>query len=118
MSQDLFDRDSRLLDPVEIEKCLNCGKPKCNNCLSEKYSGRKDQHTIIEADKLAEWYNEGRTTRWIAGRMGIHNDTIRKRMREYGLHFTYPRPRLSYAFFLALPEEQRKFITWKGERMA
>lgn len=118
MSQKLLDVDSRLLDPAEIEKCLNCERPKCNNCLADVYTGKKTQRVILEADKLAEWYNEGRTIRWIADHMGLHNDTVRKRVKEYGLCFTEPRPRLSYAFFLALPETQRKYLTWKGERLA
>jgi hypothetical protein len=119
MEQPLFDRDSKLFDPAEIEKCLNCGKPRCNNCLAEK---RVEKETtarfILEADKIAEMYNEGRTIRYISERMGVHFDTIRKRMKQYGLGFAGDRPTLTYAWFLALPEEQRRCLTWKGERLA
>ena len=119
MSQRIMDTDSRLFDPREIEKCLNCGKPRCNNCLAERrVEKEKTARFILEADKIAEWYNEGRTIRYISERMGTHFDTIRKRMKEYGLAFSGDRPTLTYAWFMALTEEHRRCLTWKGERLA
>lgn len=120
MSQKIMDIDSRLLDPEEIDKCLNCKRPECNDCLGRQgwyENSLKSQWIVLEADKLVEWYNEGRSYRWISEKLGTNLDTIRKRMKEYGIGFSMPRPTLTYAFFLALPEEQRRHLTWKGERM-
>lgn len=120
MAQKIMDADSRLFDQEEIDKCLNCEQPRCTDCLGRRgwYKNKpKTQWITLEADKLVEWYNEGRSYRWISEKLGTNLDTIRKRMKEYGIGFSLPRPTLTYAFFLALPEEQRKHLTWKGERM-
>lgn len=118
MSHKLLSIDSLEPEHEDIEKCLNCKKPECTNCLGDYFLTTSPKRIVLEADKLAEWYNEGKTNPWIALRMGTHIDTIRRRFKEFGLGFTQPRPVLTKEFFEALPKGQRKYLTWKGERMA
>lgn len=105
-------------NPEEIDACLHCAKPKCNNCLENAYRGRESRNVIIDAGELTELYNDGVSVVGMAARLGVHPDTLRKRMREFGFSAAHPRRPISKGTFTALDPVQRKYLSWKGEKLA
>ena len=107
-----------IIDHEEIEQCLNCGKPECDNCMRFAYKNRAGYIAVFNASEFARLYNRGYSYIFIARKLGIHHDTLSKRTREDHLRSVQPRPKLDREFFEALPEQDRKFITWEGGRLA
>ena len=103
------------MNPEEIEACLNCKKPRCTDCFAKAYKGSQKQKKFIDAKLLTELYNAGVTKVVIARRLGIHMDTLNKRLAQFGIPSDYPRPFLRKETFTALDFETRTHITWGGE---
>ena len=99
----------------EIEKCLNCDKIKCDNCLAFGYRKGKKHVFILDVGKFTEMYNGGYTYRYMSKKLGCHHDTLTKWMVSFGIYAASPRPKLTRKTFEALPSEQRQYLTWKGE---
>lgn len=102
---------------AEIDMCLNCAKEKCNDCISRAYAGRNMKLTL-DGSGFAERYNAGTPITEIARLLRMNVDTLYKRMRSYNLPAGPSRPVIGRDTFEALDRDQRRFITWKGERLA
>lgn len=67
-------------DPPElIQKCLNCNRPKCTNCLGisgSQYILSDDSELQKRCDRLTELHGLGYNDREIASIMGLSKTTI------------------------------------------
>lgn len=105
-------------DKEEIETCLNCIRPRCNNCYDRIYRNKRNHKIVLDADVFVGLYNAGFTASKMALKLKLHRDTLERRLQEYGIFLQIPRPKLDKAYFEALPEDQRRFIAWEGVLMA
>lgn len=77
----LDDREIHFCDsPENVQKCLNCKKPDCTNCLMYGTgSNRKLRRNFFPEEmkeKAVELYRSGLTQRKIAETLGVSNSTI------------------------------------------
>ena len=105
-------------DREEIEHCLHCEKPYCNNCLDGKHHEDAPFH-LVEAATLTRMYNEGALLGRMARAQGMNPAALKQRLTTYGLPTgRKQRPVIGKETFAQLSEGCRKYITWEGETMA
>ena len=103
-------------DPAEIAMCLNCAKPRCDNCL-DPYSPRKGScYTVIDAALLARMSNAGKSIFEMAEAQGLSVESFRRRLHNYSIS-TINRPHLDRRYFENLSPGFRRYLTWEGEPM-
>ena len=86
MSLKGFHRDatSSIDTPEDILKCLNCTKPKCNNCLFASHV----PHAVTRSKRskqVKELHEQHYTDNEIAEIMGVSTPTVRYYRLELGL---------------------------------
>lgn len=60
----------------QIEMCLNCTRPECNNCLGTIYSN--DKYSQKFKDEVVEMYMSGISAVQVGVAFGIHRKTVQK----------------------------------------
>lgn len=68
---------------TEIEQCLNCKRPECNNCLGDITGGNRTYTPEIKAE-AAQRYRSGQSIQKIAQDTRIPKDTIRYWIKKAG----------------------------------
>lgn len=95
----------------EIDQCLECEKPTCNNCL--EHGGRLRRATahamtVEQVEQFIEMYNNGLMLADIADALNITRSTIDGRLRRFGLPTRQKnRPELTYEI---LKERENAYI--------
>lgn len=89
-SEELLFYDS----PDNIQKCLNCEREQCTNCLGQaptKYG--RNIYAEIDREKFTKLFNEGLTDEEIGARFGLPRHTIANYRRWAGLYKQPPNRR-------------------------
>ena len=110
--------------PEQIEKCLNCKRPKCNDCVGRPGS-RPDaarhgnNYRDIDAERFIAMYNSGVSVPMMAVRLDVSESSVRTRLRYMSIPSDpAKRPALSLEDIECLPNWIQKHFTLKGEPMA
>lgn len=106
----------------EIETCLNCERPTCNDCLGRAPVDRTNHgnhYKTVDAEIFVKTYNAGLRMQQMADLLGIGYDAIMRRLDWLHLpHHPEDRPEITIETIECLPEWMQKHFTLKGERMA
>ena len=73
-----------LREQEEIKMCLSCPRPECVNCLGDKHGTLVAKHEAWKG-LLLQCVAEGLNNQQIAGRLGIHYNTVTKLRGELGI---------------------------------
>ena len=55
----------------QIKQCLNCKRPKCNDCISGKNAGQS-----VNGEEFMKLYNSGCTDGEMAKALGVCKETV------------------------------------------
>lgn len=73
----------------EIELCLNCPKPACDNCCTSRHRGRPDgRRTYIDPSTFRELYNTGVNQERMAAALHV----ARRSVTAFGRRYHIPMP--------------------------
>ena len=67
--------------PEKIQKCLNCTKPVCTNCLSSRAEKSRKRTGARYSDikrEIADSFDKGMTNQEIADAFDVRVETVRK----------------------------------------
>lgn len=104
----------------EIQMCLNCPRPKCIDCLSQKFKGKPTaNYQCVDAETFIELYNSGLGVYAMAEQLHMDYRTVKTRLNLMHAPYRPGRPRihLTLTHIECLPDYMQHHFTLKGERM-
>lgn len=113
----LYETDDELpsTPQAEIDMCLECGKPRCTNCLRNS-TYNPENIKPVDANVFVESYNNGDTLALMGTKLGISPDAVKTRVHMLGLssHNRKNRPRITTQIIRDQPFIIQKYFNLKG----
>lgn len=91
--------------PEVIDKCLNCKKPECDNCLGANCSVKKAHRSKIGHDAFIKLYNSGLNDREIAESLCVNRRYVYDHRKAHDLPPKQSKGKLDSAKFIELYEK-------------
>lgn len=119
-----YDKDQwyTLTPKDEVDRCLNCEKPRCVDCIGReaRCQNSKRKFKDIDAEEFIEMYNSGESILSMAEKLGVDRRLLWRRLITLKAEYKPGRKRrvLTVEDIRRLPEWMQHYFTLKGEKMA
>lgn len=119
-----FDKDDwyKQTPREEIDRCLNCTRSKCTDCIGREPVLKKNKrpYKVIDAEEFINLYNSGENVLTMAEKLGVDRRLLWRRLELLKAEYRPGQTRrvLTIADIECLPEWMQRHFVLKGEPMA